>query len=173
MLERMLGAARLDVRTFEEVENDENATMQAMLVVVIVAIAAVIGSVFQLGNPLGGIIFGLIAGIVRWAVWALITFWVGTTILNTPQTNASWGQLARVTGFAQTPGVLQVFGFIPVIGGIIGLIAAIWQLVAMVIGVRQALDYTSTWRAVGVVVIGWLIVIIPLLILGGIFGLGM
>jgi len=30
--------------------------------------------------------------------------------------------------------------------------AAIWMLVAMVIAVRQALDYKSTWRAVGVVV---------------------
>ena len=45
------------------------------------------------------------------------------------------------------------------------LVASIWQLVTMVIAVRQALDYQSTWRAVGVVVIGFLIVVIPLGIL--------
>lgn len=170
MLERMIGAARLNVHTFEEVENDQNATTQALLVVIIVAIAAVIGSVFQIDNLLVGLIFGLIAGILRWAIWALITFWVGTTILNTPQTHASWGQLARVTGFAQTPGVLQVFGFIPFIGWLIALVGSIWQLIAMVIGVRQALDYESTWRAVGVVLIGFVIAVIPLIIIAAVLG---
>jgi hypothetical protein len=170
MLERMIGAARLNVHTFEEVENDQNATTQALLVVIIVAIAAVIGSVFQIDNLLVGLIFGLIAGILRWAIWALITFWVGTTILNTPETHASWGQLARVTGFAQTPGVLQVFGFIPFIGWLIALVGSIWQLIAMVIGVRQALDYESTWRAVGVVLIGFVIAVIPLIIIAAVLG---
>ena len=35
--------------------------------------------------------------------------------------------------------------------------AGIWMLIAMVIAVRQALDYQSTWRAIGVVVIGFLV----------------
>ena len=31
------------------------------------------------------------------------------------------------------------------------------MLVAMIIAVRSALDYKSTWRAVGVCAIGWLV----------------
>jgi hypothetical protein len=31
------------------------------------------------------------------------------------------------------------------------------MMIAMVIAVRQALDYESTWRAIGVVVIGFLV----------------
>jgi hypothetical protein len=171
MLERMIGAARLNAHTFEEVENDNNATTQAMLVVVIVSIAAAIGGLLALGgNPITGLIFGVIRGLLGWALWALVTYFVGTTIFNTPNTHANWGQLARGTGFAQTPGVLQIFAFIPFLGGAIAVVASVWQLVAMVIAVRQSLDYSSTWRAVGVVLVGFVIVIIPLLILGAILG---
>lgn len=172
MLERMMGAARLNVHTFEDVENDESATMQALAVVVIVSIAAAIGGLLALGgNPITGLFFGVIRGLAGWALWALVTYLVGTTIFKTPSTHANWGQMARGTGFAQTPGVLQIFAFIPFLGGLIALAATIWQLVAMVIAVRQGLDYESTWRAIGVVVVGFIIVIIPLIIIGGVLGL--
>jgi hypothetical protein len=49
-------------------------------------------------------------------------------------------------------------------------IAAIWMLVAMVIAVRQALDYTSTARAVGVCIIGWIIQALILIFLFSIIG---
>jgi hypothetical protein len=162
----MLGAARLNVHTFEEVESDKGATMQAMIVVVLVAIANGIGGLASGGNLVLGLISGLLLGLATWALWALVTFLVGTTILKTPETHADWGELARTTGFAQTPGIFKVFAFIPILGPIIVFIASIWQLVAMVIAVRQALDYQSTWRAVGVVVIGFLIIVIPLGIVG-------
>ena len=140
MLARMMGAARLDVHTFEEVEGDSGATMQAMLVVVLVAIANGIGGLASAGNPLFGLISGLLLGLVTWAAWALVTFLVGTTILKTPETHANWGELARTTGFAQTPGLFKALGFLPFVGPLIVLIASIWQFVAMVIAVRQALD---------------------------------
>lgn len=175
MLQRMIGAARLDVHTYEDVENDQTATKQALLVVIMVSIAAAIGgllAVGQDGNLLIGLIFGVIRGLFGWALWAMVTYFVGTTILKTPETHANWGQLARGTGFAQTPGILQIFVFIPFIGGLIAIVASIWQLTAMVIAIRQCLDYTSTLRAVGVVVIGFLIIIVPLIIIGALLGLG-
>ena len=83
-----------------------------------------------------------------------------------PETHADWGQLARTTGFAQTPGLCKILGFLPLnIGSVILFIASAWQLVAMVIAVRQALDYKTTWRAVAVVVISFIISMIPLIIL--------
>ena len=48
--------------------------------------------------------------------------------------------------------------------------AGIWMLVAMIIAVRQALDYQSTWRAIGVVVIGFLVQAFVLILLLKIFG---
>ena len=141
MLARMLGAARLNVHTFEEVESDSGATMQAMIVVILVSIAGAIGGLT--GGPLG-LIAGLIFGLIQWAAWAGVTFFIGTTIFKTPETHADWGQLARTTGFAQTPGLLKVLSFLPAVGPLIFLVASIWQLVTMVIAVRQALDYQST-----------------------------
>ena len=158
MLERMIAAARLDVRVYEEVEADPTATPQAMMVVVLVAIASGIG--FIGAGGLGGLVFGVIYGLASWAFWAFLTYLIGTTLFRTPETDADWGQLARTTGFAQTPGLLRIFGFIPEIGLVIYGAASVWQLVAMVIAVRQALDYRSTWRAVGVVGVGFVVVAI-------------
>ena len=39
--------------------------------------------------------------------------------MKTEHTEADWGQLARCTGFAQTPRILNVLAFIPVVGGLI------------------------------------------------------
>ena len=44
---------------------------------------------------------------------------------------------------------------IPGVGPVVFLVVSIWQLVATVIAIRQALDYTSTWRAIGVAIIGF------------------
>ena len=165
MLSRMLGAARLSVDTFEDVERDSSATIQALIVVIIVALASGIGELLSgEADILRALVFGLIRGIISWAIWALIAMFVGTKILKTEQTEADWGQLARGTGFAQTPGILTVLVFVPAVGTTIGIIALFWQLAAMVVAVRQTLDYTSTLRAFFVILIAF----IPVLIINAI-----
>jgi len=154
-VERMIGAARLDVHTYEEVEADPTALGQAMGVVVLSSVAAGIGMAGQYKGL--GIIGGTIAGLAGWFIWAWLTYFIGTRILPTPQTHADWGQLARTIGFAASPGVFRVLGVIPFLGGLIGFAVGLWMLAAFVVAVRQALDYTSTWRALGVCVIGWII----------------
>ena len=178
MIGRMLGAARLSSDTYEEVERDRGATLQALVIVVLVSIAGLVGTLLG-GDEIKiveAVIFGIIGGIVSWALWALGTWIVGSTILKTEHTEADWGQLARCTGFAQTPGLLNVLAFIPVVGGIITLVALIWRFVAMLIAVRQALDYKSTWRAFFVILISFIPVVvlnvIVLVIIGGVAGVG-
>ena len=169
MIDRMFAAARLDVQTYEDIEADPGATGQAAKVVVIVSIASGIGLLGSGGFQ--GLVLGVVLGVVQWAVLAFITYWIGTGILRTPETHATWGQLARTTGFALSPGVLKVFGFIPALGGAIFFAASMWQLTAMVVAVRQALDYESSWRAVGVVIIGFVVYgILFVIIFGLIFG---
>ena len=159
MLGRMLGAARLNVATYEEVESDGKATIQALAVVIVVTVFSVVGAMMGGGddfNVVNALVIGVIRGVVSWAIWALITWIVGTTILNTEATEADWGQLARCTGFAQTPGLLNVFSFVPAVGGLISLAAFVWTFVAMLVAVRQSLDYTSTWRAFTVILIAFI-----------------
>lgn len=151
--ERMLGAAKLDVATYEEVEADREATGQALGVVLLVAVATGIGSLAYGG--IGLLILSLIGAVISWAVWAGLVWLIGTRLLPEPQTRADWGEVARTTGFAQAPGVLLALAFIPLLGGLIALAASLWMVVAMVVAVRQALDYRETWRAVVVVLIGF------------------
>ena len=168
MLARMLGAARLNVATFEEVESDKGATMQAMIVVLLVSIAIGLGGLFAGENPIRDLVAGIILGLISWALWALGSFLLGTTIFKTPQTHADWGELARTIGFAQTPGLLRVLFFVPAIGSYIAFAALIWQAVATTIAIRQALDYEKTLRAFGVAVIVLFVVQVPLFIVWGI-----
>ncbi len=166
--DRMIRAAKLDVQLYEEVEADKGALSQAMGVVVLSGVAAGVGSIGSAG--IAGIFAGTIAAIIGWLIWAYITYIVGTKLLPQPQTKADYGELLRTVGFSSSPGLLRVFGLIPFLAGIAFIAASIWMLIAMVIAVRQALDYTSTLRAVGVCIIGWIIQMITLMLFFSIFG---
>ncbi len=166
---RIIRAAMLDVNLYEEVEADKSAMSQAMGVVVLSSIAAGLGSIERGG--FGGVFTGTVAALIGWYVWAYLTYFIGTRVLPEPQTKADHGELLRTIGFSSSPGLIRVFAIIPGLTGVVFLFAAIWMLVAMVIAVRQALDYQSTLRAVGVCLIGWfiqsLILVLMFSILGG------
>ena len=170
LVDRMMGAARLDVKTYEEVEADQNALGQAMTVVVLSAVAAGIGNSMRMG--VNGLIFGTLISLIGWFIWALLTWLIGTKVLPEANTHADMGQMLRTIGFSASPGVLQVLGIIPFLGVLINFIISVWMLIAMVIAVRQALDYSSTGRAVGVVFIGWLVNLVVTASLFAVFGLG-
>jgi len=155
---RIIRAAKLDINLYEEVEADKTAMRQAMGVVVLSSVAAGIGTM-AFKRPMT-LVIGVLGALIGWYIWAFLTYWIGTKLLPEPQTKADVGELLRTIGFASSPGLIRVLGFIPVLGGIILVGASIWMLIAMVIAVRQALDYKSTGRAVGVCLIGWLIQIL-------------
>ena len=167
---RMFRAAKLDAQLYEEVEADKSAMPQAMTVVVLSSVAGGIGSIgMGVGGP-GGIVMGIIVSLGGWYIWAYLTYFIGTKFLPEPQTKADHGELLRTIGFSSSPGLIRVLAIIPGLRGIIFLAASIWMLVAMVIAVRQALDYESTWRAVGVCVIGWIVQTLILVLLFSFFG---
>jgi len=153
--DRIIRASKLDSNLYEEVEADKSAMGQAITVVVLSSIAAGVGTITTAG--ISGIVFGTIAALAGWIVWAFLTYFIGTRLLPEPQTKADYGELLRTIGFASSPGLIRVLGIIPFLQSIVFIIAGIWMLVAMIIAVRQALDYNSTLRAVGVCVIGWIV----------------
>ena len=151
-VDRVVGAARLDAKVYEEIEADPSAMGQAMAVVAAAALAAGVGSI---GGGATGAVAAVVGGIVGWFLWAVVTWLIGTRLLPEPGTSADLGQMLRTIGFSAAPGLLNVLGIIPFLGVLVSFVAAVWQLVAMVVAVRQALDYTSTGRAVLVCFIGW------------------
>jgi hypothetical protein len=168
LTERMIRAARLDAALYEEVERDTNATGQAATVVLIVAIATAIAALIQ--TELVAAIVAIPSLFLGWIVWSFITYWVGKHIFATSQTRVTPGEMLRTIGFAHTPFVLNILGFVPALGVLAALVAFVWAVVAGVIAVRQAMDF-DTGRAVGTVLIGALIYIIIQTILA-IIGLG-
>ncbi|MFP4316434.1 MAG: YIP1 family protein [Desulfovibrionales bacterium] len=168
LIDRMLRAAKLEQGLYEEVEADTGALGQAILVVIIAGVAAGIGTLAMGG--IQGLIMGTLSAILSWFVWAYLTYFIGTKLLPESQTSSNPGELLRTIGFSSSPGVIRVFGFVPGVGQILFWAAGIWMLVAMVIGVKAALDYTSTWRAVLVCFIGWVIQIVIFMIIFSLVG---
>ncbi len=152
---RIIRAIRLDPDLYEEVEADSGAMGQAMAVVVLASVAAGIGASGVGGS--GGLISGTLTALFAWFVWSFITYLIGTRLFPEAQTEADLGQLLRTIGFSSAPGLIRVLGIIPGLTGIVFLVSGLWVLVAMIIAVRQALDYESTLRAIGVCFAGWIV----------------
>ena len=168
--QRMIGAARLDPATYEEVEADRGANRQAMGVVLLSAAAGGVGAIGESG--FFGFLEVALAALVAWLVWAFLTWFVGTKLLPAAETRADMGELLRTIGFASSPGILRILNGVPVLGPIVGLVASFWMLAAMVVAVRQALDYKGTGRAVAVCLLGFLVYIGILVGTAIFFGIG-
>jgi len=177
LINRMVRAAKLEISLYEEVEADQKATMPALWLVIIASIAAGIGTgiagIMSGEGPMffvWGLLGGLAVALIGWLAWAGITYLLGTTVLKGPNTSSTWGELLRTIGFAQSPGVFKILSFIPFVGGVISFAASIWMLIAVVIGVRQALD-VSTGRAIAVCIVGWLVYFLLGLLLAFLLGI--
>jgi hypothetical protein len=168
LTDQMIRASRLDVNLYEEVERDTTQTTNALTVVVLTAVATGLGTAISqamsappAGTPGavggGGIVLGLVGGviaaIVGWAIWTAIVYFIGTRLFGG---TATWGEVLRTVGFANSPGVLRILAFIPVLGGLIGLLVSIWTIVTTVVAVRQSLDI-STGKAIVVSIIGGIV----------------
>jgi hypothetical protein len=166
-LHRVTGAALLKPAIYEEVEADRTATMQAMAVVALSSLAAGIGALGLTGVRITTLAAISLLAFAVWVTWALLTLQIGARIFPSPRTQADLGQLLRTLGFATAPGILRIAGIIPGTAPVVFAVTAIWMLVAMIVAIRQALDYTSTARAFGVCALGWV------LSLGFALGIGM
>ena len=150
--DRVIGAATLNLATYEEVEADREATAQAMGVVLLSSVAAAVGNSGHWGREL---VARAALALVAWLVWAFVVYFIGTRLLEEPQTRSDVGELLRTTGFASAPGIACVLGIIPFVGSLVVFVASVWMVVTTVVAVRQALDYQSTGRAVAVCLIGF------------------
>jgi hypothetical protein len=163
--QRAIGAAKLDIGVFEEIEADRHATKQALIVVVLSSAAAGVGlnsSVYD-----APVVTRVVLALLLWLFWAALTYAIGLYLLPEPQTQTDLGELLRTIGFAASPGTLRVFGSVPGVGPTVYGLATVWMLVAMVIAIRQALDYKSTARAVVVCLIAWVIAVGLAALMGG------
>jgi hypothetical protein len=153
---RFIGVLVLDAGTFEDIEADRRAGMQSVLVVMAVCLAGGFGAM-GFGAGLNGVVTGALMVLGAWLVWVGIIATVGTVTLPEPQTRTNVRELLRVLGYAAAPGMFLAFAAMRPAAPIIAVIVAAWMIAAAVIGVRQALDYKHTGRAIAVCTIAWLL----------------
>lgn len=165
---RMIGAMQADVKTFTEIEADQSAMGQAITVIVIAGVAALIGNFFRSGLATG--VIGLVGSLLGYALFAFLVFIIGTKLMPEPTTKADFSETFRVVGFAASPGVFNVLAIVPYLGPFISLLVGLWSLVIAVVAVREVLDYSNTGRAIIVCLIAvviymivWFIVMVPIL----------
>jgi hypothetical protein len=167
---RLIGALALDPVTYEEVEADRTATGQAMLVVVLSSVGAGIGARGLGSGSASSMMFISAVSLLAWAAWALLTYQIGVRLMPEAETRSDLGELLRTIGFSAAPGMLRVFGVVPGAAVPAFAITSIWMLFAMVVAVRQALDFKSTARAVAVCILGWGLALAIAVGLGLVFG---
>jgi hypothetical protein len=153
--ERVVGAMKLDTRAFEEVERDPTAMGQAAGVIVLAAVSAGIGNLYYGG--LSGIVWGVIINLISYLAWAAIVWVVGTKVMPDPATNADFPETFRVIAFAAAPGVLSIVTIIPLLGWLLMLVIWFWMIAAMVVAVKEVLDYSTLGKAIVVVIIGFIV----------------
>jgi hypothetical protein len=167
---RLIGAMAVDPVTYEEVEADRGATGQALLVVVLSSVGAGIGARGLGSGSLRSMVFISALSLLAWAAWALLTYQIGVKLMPERQTQSDVGELMRTIGFSAAPGMLRIFGIVPGAALAAFAITAVWMLATMVVAVRQALDYTSTGRAIAVCGLGWVLAVAIAVGLGVVFG---
>jgi hypothetical protein len=168
MIQRAIRAARLDKSLYEEVEGNAALTQEAIIFVVIVAAISAFGgflsSLIGGGGIVGaivGFIVGTIIAVALYFVWAFLNYIIGTNLFKG---KAEYSELLRTLGYAYGPNVLGVLAFIPCLGGLAGLVGAIWMAVAGFFAVRQALNVDNT-NAILTIVVSFVVYLIILAIL--------
>ena len=156
-LRRFIGALVLDASIYEDIEADRSRGLQSLLVVAMAAAGGGVGVVgLGLTGP-AGFLAGAVIVLGAWLVWIIAISVVGTIALPEPQTRSGAGEVMRTVGFAMAPGVLLAFAAMRPAALPVFVIVAVWILAAMVLAMRQALDYRSTARAIAVCVVSWLV----------------
>ena len=162
-LNRFFRAVKLDASLFQEIIEDPKTFSQALIVVLIYSMTSAWGTFGRTGAVGNNI--GMITTLLGWYVWAFSTYMVGARMMPEAGTEPDRKTILRVIGFACAPGILRILGFIEGLGLIVIFIALSWMVAAATVGVKQALNYESTARALGVCIIGLIISIVFQLIM--------
>ena len=158
--QKLYKAITLDVAFYEMVESDKSLTNQALMTVILVSIVE--GSIFI--GSLNPIILaqGALGSVVSWIIWSMFVVFVGTKILPEPHTSSNTGELLRVLGFASAPGLLYALKIFPFMIDLVQVVIPFLKIAAFTVAVRQALDFQSTVRAVGVSIVAMILMFISL-----------
>jgi hypothetical protein len=161
-IERVLRVLKLDSYIYKEVEIDQSATFQAVLVVILSSMAGGFGSIYKFG--ITGIFTGFIMCLAGWMVWTYLIYLIGTKIVPAADTQTNLVQLLRTAGFASAPGIFRLAGIVPLLDTFVWLSTSLWMLVTMIMATKHTLDYRKTVRAIIVCGLGFIVYVLVFII---------
>ena len=151
---RAFRAAKLDASVFDEVMADTKTMTQAIIVVFLYAAAVAYGIFGRAG--VAGVNSAIVITLVGWYLWAFSIYFAGVRLFPEARTTADRKAFMRAMGFASSPGWLCLLGLVPGLGVAVFVGASVWMIVASVVAVKKALNYTSTYRAAVITVACWI-----------------
>lgn len=192
MINRLIGVLTLKAPVYKEIAHDAAANGQAAIVAIIAAIIAGVGGygaavattgmitsiagadgaqVMAAAQPslIGSLVQGVIVTLVGWVLGSWLLAFVAKTFFK-GETN--FGEMLRVTGYTRAFGFVQILGFIPCLGGVIGLVAAVLGIVGNIIGIREAAGFDTT-KAILSAIIAGVIAFVIAGVIGGALGVAL
>jgi hypothetical protein len=157
IVNRLTGIVTFKAPVYKEVAEDTTATQSAALIVVVVAVL-----VGLIGSAIGGsrsiiaaAVSTIVSQLIGWVIGAWLLAFVAKTLFQ-GDTNTS--EMLRVTGYTS---VFQILGIIPVLG----IIGSILQIIANVIGIREAAGFDTTKAILTAIIAGVIVFIITAIII--------
>ena len=153
---RVFRAATLDNKVYAEIFADYHATGQSLLVVLAVSLSTGIGALDEEG--LSGIKLipaGFFLASLSWIVGGALAYFIGKHILSKGSSGVTLVSVARAIGFAQSPGLLRIFGLLPGLGAAVLITTLLWQLFTTIVAIKQSFAFSSYWKAAGVMLLGF------------------
>ncbi|GAC1484866.1 MAG: hypothetical protein NVS2B14_22090 [Chamaesiphon sp.] len=158
LLTTLGNALALDANLYENARNTPSIHQLARTIVILAAVSYTLGSaVILLINlaPLPILAMALLINglsvVGGYYFWTFSIWKIGQWLRPNYST---YGDLLSPIGFAYAPQVLNFLTVIPLLGRPIELVLSVWSLLAVIVAVRQGLDF-STRKAALICLVGW------------------
>ena len=100
-----------------------------------------------------------LTAILTWFIWAILIYVLGVKIFPDKQTKVSFKKVLTAVGFAHAPGLLRFFAVTPELMIPIIFITQFWIFAALIISIRQILNFKSNLKSFGIVFLSFLIIV--------------
>lgn len=154
MIDRIIRAIKLDKSLYAEVANNKNLMSESVIIVLVTAALAGIGSMINAERPMVAFITQIVSNLLfGWFLWSLIAYFIGKVFFDG---DSDVEEMLRTLGFATAPRLLSLFSFVPCVGWLIGLAGGILSLIAGIIAIRESMEF-STEKALITAIIGFIL----------------
>lgn len=176
ILNRIMRLARLDTTVFDEVRDDQNETIPALIVAVVSCLLAGLGALLwwkvvpdTSSDPDGLVVNTLLLGtifmVLMYGVAALVAY---LFVVQVYKVQADLLSLVRTMGYGAIPLSLSVLMWVPIIWPVFALLPLALLLVMMIYAIQAATGADSTQVVISAVAgLGAMLLVLGLIALSG------